>query len=123
MRERRVVPPGFVDGYCTTCQADVLFPMTTMACRQCGQTVDPLSLPTVPKNYAAIDVPRPIREPEPAARLVLPDWIKEVRSWHAATMKLADQLAEEEATALSELRRVRGLRKLVDAVLDRIEPT
>jgi hypothetical protein len=56
----------------------------------------------------------------PEQRVVLPDRA-DARRWFAETVKLNASLAETERALVDELRRVRGLRKLTDAVLARIE--
>jgi hypothetical protein len=56
--------------------------------------------------------PKPIR---------LPDWIKEAARWHEATVRFADALEKEDGQMTDELRRVRGLRKLMADILGRVE--
>jgi hypothetical protein len=143
----RFIPPGHVDAYCTTCKRDVVIPKESRVCRSCGQEVHPLSLPSVPHEprtgtamahmateppaqiVSVLSAPPSKSEPSngrtasepPAERIVLPEWIDGVREWHAATRRMARQLADEEAQIVGELKRVRGLRKLLDAVLERVE--
>lgn len=124
---KRVIPPGHVDALCLTCRPNgglaVVIPEGTTTCPHCGQEVHPLSLPHMPpehgKNGAAPVPTTPAATPEV---IVLPDWIDGATSWHAATVQLVETLGVEEGQIAAELRRVRSLRKLLTAVLDRIEP-
>jgi hypothetical protein len=63
------------------------------------------------------------QSPESAAteRVALPDWMKEAQTWLVATERFAKALKAEDASLSADVRRVRGVRKLVDAVLERIE--
>ena len=78
-------------------------------------------------DMALQPVPRPDEEPiapkGAADKLPLPAWVDEARDWLVATQRLAKKLADEDAQATGELRQIRNLRKLTDAVLDRIEPS
>jgi hypothetical protein len=128
---KRLIPAGHVDALCLGCRPNggraVVIPEGATACPDCGQDIEPLSLPSVPGQHRQPSVQMaPTADDKPPAPLeliVLPDWIDGARSWHAATVKLAGKLAIEEAVLVGELRRVRGLRKLLDAVLARVEST
>lgn len=141
---------GHVTAYCARCRREVVVLEGTMRCPYGNHDVEGTSLPRVPKAQptAAVVTPLPAdlatvpaaqqtpvvaeapSDPKPATpapqsveRIVLPDWLKEGKAWLAATERFAAVLATEDASLSAGVRQVRGLRKLLKAVLDSIEPT
>lgn len=137
---------GHVSAYCARCRRDVVVPENTMRCPYGNHDVEGTSLPRTVKveppdavaaSPEAVTVPvesppapAPAAEqpaPKPASpatdRVTLPDWMKEGKAWLAATEKFAAALAAEDKSLSADVRQIRGVRKLLDAVLDKIEPT
>lgn len=132
MKPGSVRAAGHVNAHCPVCRRDVFVPEDTLKCPYGDHDVEPTSLPRMPKAEVrpapatAVPLALPSERKAPAAepeRIVLPDWMDEATAWLAATERLAGKLTTEDAELTAELRQVRGLRKLLDAVLERIEPT
>jgi hypothetical protein len=140
---RLAIPPGHVDARCLVCPADVVIPEGTLKCPNGDHDVEPTSLPRMPvlsRSLAEVDgtggtspagkvsplAAEPMTAAEPARpaveRIVLPEWMKEAQTWLVATERFATALAAEDANLTAEVRQVRGVRKLLDAVLDRVKP-
>lgn len=52
----------------------------------------------------------------------LPGWIDEAGAWLDATKRLAELMAREDEQVTKEARQIRGFRKLLDFVLERVAP-
>lgn len=132
-RSRLVASPGHVIAFCAVDARDVVIPEGTLKCPHGDHDVEPTSLPRMPKSNPAVTAePVPAEQkpsspapgPAPATdRVVVPDWLKEGKAWVTATERFAEALAAEDANLTADVRQVRTVRKLVDAVLDRIKPT
>lgn len=115
----RVIPNGKVDAHCIPCHRDVVIPEGSLACPHCGRDVEPTSLARLPQEHRA----RAAAEPKPPAEpITLPDWVDGAKKWRADTVKLSERMAKEEAELVADLRRVRTFRKILEAVLERVEP-
>lgn len=124
---------GHVSARCLRCQRDVFVPEGTLRCPYGDHDVERTSLPRMPKPVPRVgppETPAPppdrapvVPESRPSVeRIALPHWMDEGRIWLTATKRFAKALATEDADLTAEVRQVRGLRKLLDAVLDKIEP-
>lgn len=138
------------NAFCGHCKDEVTI-ADSLACPRCGEDVDVLSLtrelrerlvpepePVAPppalltlagerRPPVQREIPEPVKGPVHARtehqpeRLALPN-IPSVVAWYAGTQDTFDTLAEREAQLVAELRGVRQARKLLEAVLGRIEP-
>lgn len=140
--------PDDVEGFCTTCKVECWVPDTdTPTCPECGNALDPLSLPRVPKPAvpatppqariltlqgaeASRKPPEPVAAPvapsssQPAASrqpFVLPP-LDEAIAWYADTVKADEALEAEELRLTERLRNVKRFRKALGLILGQIEP-
>lgn len=113
---RGELPPGTVDGYCTTCAGDTIVSAPDYACPACGVPVHPDSLPrdarlAMMRGQAAEPAPEPIRVPvepvraiaaraePPAVKTVTLRGSRHARAWSKATDDLLAAAENEERAA------------------------
>lgn len=116
------LPPGVVDGYCTTCSGDVLVSAPDYACPTCETPVHPDSLPredrlkVLAARPTAQTPPQPVA-PTSAAKPILLPRVDDLVKWRRETVFRRDRLLEQEQS----LDNVRRARKALDRVLEAIQ--
>ena len=128
-----LLPPGCVDGFCTTCKREAVVSETDPRCPYCKRALDPRSLPSAPGDVRAVaqavqsgaDVAaapvEPVRAiaarneavaatPEVKVRVLSPT--RAARRWDAATDEL---LVEKEAAERTAKAKFEAAKRAADA--------
>ena len=124
-----LLPPGCVDGFCTTCKREAVVSETDPRCPYCKRALDPRSLPSAPGDVRTVaqavqsgaDVAAAPVEPvralparngavaaPPAIKTVTLPATKEARAWDRATDQLVAAAEADEARAKAEYDRAKA---------------